>query len=426
MRSVRSFRSLGVAALAVFSLSSPASASSGADAPDRTANEHADTAPKDAAPGKATPKDTAVERASFEMAGYQDNDAVTVFTPSIALGIDNASGATLRATYLVDIVSAASVDIVSTASPRWQEVRQAGSVYGEYKPRDFGVGVGASLSREPDYLSYGAYATVRKDFSEKNWSLFFGYGLSHDTAGRCGADGACTPFSVFSRNLLRESFNLGVDLVVDRQSLLTVTGDLVVEDGDQSKPYRYVPMFTPEKAALVKKGESIKDVNDNRSPERPLEQLPLTRRRFAVTARYARRIGNSTLRASQRVYDDTWGLIASSTDARIVFDVGKRFAVWPHLRFNVQRAVNFWKLAYVSRGGTGWDLPEYRTGDRELGPLWTAGGGFGVKWYIGGAADPERFAVQLSGDAMYTSFLDDLYLTSRIAGLGALGVEGAF
>jgi len=426
--------------LASAATSASAVASQGADAPDRAANDHADTAPKDA-PVDAhddKTKDTATERASFEMAAYQDNDAVTVLTPSLALGIDNQSGATLSATYLVDVVSAASADIVSTASPRWTEVRQAGSLYGEYKPRDFGVGVGASISREPDYLSYGAFATVRKDFSQKNWSLFFGYGFSHDTAGRCGADGQCTPFSVFSRNLLRASFNGGFDLVVDRVSLLTLTGDVIVENGDQSKPYRYVPMFTPAAAARVFKGMSADAVNANtiavdgnlpagaRSDSKPLEQLPLTRHRFALTAKYARRMGDATLRAMERLYDDTWGLMGSSTDVRVIFDLGKRFALWPHARFHVQRQVNFWKLAYVIPNDTSLNFPEYRTGDRELGPLWTAGGGFGVKWYIGRAADPERFSLQLTADAMYTSFLNDLYLTSRIAGIGALGVEGSF
>jgi hypothetical protein len=32
----------------------------------------------------------------------------------------------------------------------------------------------------------------------------------------------------------------------------------------------------------------------------------------------------------------------------------------------------------------------------------------------------------LTGDAMYTAFLDDLYLTNRVAGLAALGFEGEF
>jgi len=33
---------------------------------------------------------------------------------------------------------------------------------------------------------------------------------------------------------------------------------------------------------------------------------------------------------------------------------------------------------------------------------------------------------QLTADEMYTSFLDDLYLTSRIATIGAVSLEGSF
>src|SRR6185437_10826448 len=156
--------------------------------------------------------------------------------------------------------------------------------------------------------------------------------------------------------------------------------------GDQSKPYRYVPMFSQSVAAQIQKGESIDQVNQLRLPERPLEQLPLSRRRLAVTARYAHRFDGSTVRLEERVYDDSWGLFASSSDARWIFDLGSRFALWPHARFHVQNAVSFWQRAYVSGPAPGWDLPEYRTGDRELGPLWTVTGGGGLYFYIGGAA----------------------------------------
>ncbi len=404
---------------------------SDADAPDRPSTDSAGAS----APGgptasadshRAPIEDTATKRAAFEIAGYNDNDHVTVVTPSVAIGIENVSGASLHATYLVDVVSAASADIVSTASPRWREVRQAGSLSATYKPRDFGVTVGGSVSTEPDYLSYGAYATVTKDFDEKNWSLFFGYGFSQDTIGRCGDNGTCTPFSVFSRQLLRGSFNGGVDFVVNGSSLASLVADVVVENGDQSKPYRYIPMFSPTVAPTVAKGASIEWVNANRLPERPLEQLPLSRERFALTARYAHRFDASTLRLEERGYKDSWGLLASSSDVRWIFDLGKRFALWPHARFHVQTPVSFWQLAYVSAPAPAWNLPEYRTGDRELGPLWTTEGGFGVKWYVGPDADPQKWAMQLTGDEMYTAFLDDLYLTNRVAGLAALGFEGEF
>jgi hypothetical protein len=416
----------GFAILLATACAGLARGASDADSPDRPSTDSADTRHSSDSSTKPGLDDTTTKRAAIEFAGYNDSDHVTVITPSIAMGIENTSGASLNATYLVDVVSAASVDIVSTASSRWKEVRQAGSLTGEYKPHDFGVAVGGSFSSEPDYLSYGAFATVTKDFDEKNWTTFFGYGFSHDIAGRCGDFGRCTPFSVFSRALERGSFNGGVNFVIDRESLGSVTGDVIIENGDQSKPYRYIPMFSADVAPTIPNGASIALVNQLRQPERPLEQLPLSRRRLALTARYAHAFDGSVVRLEERIYNDSWGLLASSSDARWIFDLGRRFALWPHARFHVQSAVSFWQRAYVSGAAPSWNLPEYRTGDRELGPLWTTVGGFGVKWYLGPDGDPQQWALQLTGDAMYTSFSDDLYVTQRTAELGALSFEGEF
>jgi hypothetical protein len=93
----------------------------------------------------------------------------------------------------------------------------------------------------------------------------------------------------------------------------------------------------------------------------------------------------------------------------------------------VQNSVSFWQKAYVSNNPNGdpntWDLPLYRTGDRELGPLWTTEGGFGIKWYLGKQADPRSWQLGFSGDAMYTAYLNDLYVSNRTAFLGALTLE---
>ena len=379
---------------------------------------------KDGDKKETAPEDTARKHATLEMASYTDSDHVTVFTPSLDIGVDNTSGASLRGSYLVDVVSAASIDIVSTASQRWQEVRQAGDLAGEYKPHDLGIDIGGSVSREPDYLSLGAFGTVTKDFDEKNWTLTFGYGYSHDTAGRCGADGVCTPFSVFARQLDRSAFNGGITWIVDAATIGSLSLDLVLENGDQSKPYRYIPMFSPDVAATAQRGASIGWVNAYRLPERPLEQLPLELRRTAVTGHYAHRFDGSTLRLEERIYDDDWGLVASTTDSRWILDLGRRVAIWPHVRLHAQSSVVFWKRAYVSTSSAAWDLPEYRTGDRELGPLVTFGTGLGARVYLGSKGRPDQFALQLSWDGMFTSYLDDLYITQRTAMLGALTFLG--
>ncbi len=361
-------------------------------------------------------EDTSRKSASLETAAYTDSDHVTVMTPSVSATIENAlDGATLSGTYLLDVVSAASVDIVATASRRWKEARHAGALSGQYKPHALGVGFSSSVSSEPDYLSYGAAGHLSYDVNEKNTALFFGYGYGHDTSGR-----SHTPFTVFARTLQRGSFVGGLDQIIDESTTASLALSVIIENGDQSKPYRYIPLFAPNVAPTIDKGASIDIVNARRVFERPLEQLPLSRRRFAFTSGIAHRFDASTIRATERVYVDNWGLKASTTDARWFFDAGSRVRIWPHLRFHAQTPVVFWQRAYVSAEPVGWSLPVYRTGDRELGPLWTADGGGGIKVYLGGAEHPRMFSIGAEMDGIYTSYLDDLYITQRTGFLGTL------
>ena len=365
------------------------------------------------------PEDTSQKTAALETAAYTDSDRVTIITPAISGTIENVvDGATLQGSYLVDVVSAASVDIIATASRRWHEVRHAGTLSGQYKPRDLGVGFSASVSTEPDYFSYGAAGHLSYDLDEKNTSIFFGYGYGHDTIGRSG-----TPFTTFARSLQRGSFLFGLDQVIGPATLGSITLGVIIENGDQSKPYRYIPMFSPVESAQVPAGASVDYVNAHRLFERPLEQLPLARRRFALAGTIAHRFESSTLRASERGYTDNWGLSASTTDARWIFDVADRLRLWPHIRFHAQTPVVFWQRAYTSTGQPGFSLPEFRTGDRELGPLWAVTGGGGTKVFLGSAAHPRFFAIAFEADVVYTSYLDDLFISSRTGVLGSVTLE---
>jgi hypothetical protein len=369
------------------------------------------------------PEDTSTKRVSLEMSTYTDTDNVTVFTPSVNASVDNVTqGASISGHYLVDVVSAASVDIVSTASGRWNEVRQAGGLEGTYKPHETGVTVAGAVSSEPDYLSYSVGGEFTQDFNEKNTTLLLGYGYGHDTVGY-----HFTPFSVFSRIVQTSSISAGLTQVMNRSTVASLALDLGIENGDQSKPYRYIPMFSASEASQVPIGATIDWVTLHRLPERPAEQLPLNRERWSATGRIAHRFDGSTLRLEERLYADSWLMVATSTDARWIFDFGRRLEVWPHVRFHAQNGVNFWQLAYVSgttTSPTSFTLPEFRTGNRELGPLLTETGGGGVKVFLGKAGNPKSISVALHCDASYTSYLDDLYITSRSSILAALILEG--
>jgi hypothetical protein len=354
--------------------------------------------------------------ASTEIATYVDSDNVFVMTPTIAGSIANElAGWRISGRYLVDVVSAASADVVSTASPPFVEVRNAGTLEGTYKPKSFGITGNAAVSFEPDYASVLGGVALVKDLLDKNLTLTFGYSHLHDIAGRSG-----TSFDVFSRVLDRDAVKLGTTIVASRSTLVSIVTDLMIEYGDPSKPYRYVPMFAP--GTDVPRGASIDLVTQLRLPARVLEQLPTRRDRLALSAGFGHRFRRSTLRMDELLYADTWDLKGSATDARWLFDIGRRVELGPHLRFYGQTSVSFWQRAYTLVGNA---YPALRTGNRELGPLLNFTGGGSMRAAIGRQKDPRAWVLGVDVNVTSTQYLDDIYLTNRFSFVGSLSLEAA-
>jgi hypothetical protein len=94
------------------------------------------------------------------------------------------------------------------------------------------------------------------------------------------------------------------------------------------------------------------------------------------------------------------------------------------LRFHAQNGVDFWQRAYVGEITPSIELPAYRTGNRELGPLVAETFGGGVKFFLGKAGNPKSLSLAFHCDGSYTSYLDDLYITARTSIFGAVILEG--
>ena len=118
---------------------------------------------------------------------------------------------------------------------------------------------------------------------------------------------------------------------------------------------------------------------------------------------------------------------ASTTDLHEFIDLGSRVIVWPHLRAHVQSGVVFWRRITEqlpnASGPAG--IPTYRAGDRELGPLYTLTGGFGIKIRMNSDVHAP-WMLNFQVDGIYTHYLDAIYISQRVAVFGALGVEAAF
>ncbi len=364
-------------------------------------------------------------KVGLEFSGYTDNTAVDVITPAVNFGVSSpTSGWNVGGSYLLDVVSAASPDIVSMASPAFKEMRHAGSLSGGFKIDNVGLNAFGNVSREPDYLSITGGASASVELEDKLVVPRFGYSLQYDTIGIRN-----TPFENFKRNFANHTIEGGVTFVLSPTTLLVTGLSLQIERGEQYKLYRFVPMFPADVAGQVRAGEPIENINAARLNLRPREQLPRSRDRIAIGARLNHRFSSSTIRVEERLYTDTWGIKASTTDARYFIDLGDRFRVWPHVRFHAQSGTSFYQRAYVAD----YDpqegvllVPRYRTGDRELSPMMSLTLGGGTRIALNSERASVHYALIVSGDMMYSQYFDSIFIVSRTAWYGTLGLDVEF
>lgn len=362
-----------------------------------------------------------VAHAALDMSAYADTLDVQVLSPALRASVASPTrGWNVGASYLVDVVTAASPDIVSTASRHFRDVRHDVALTGGYKPGNFGAQISGNYSTEYDYISRSIGITGLADLRDKSISPALGYSFTSNTIGRAGTD-----YDVFSHDFAVHDVSASSTFILSPLALLAVGAELQLEVGDQSKPYRYVPIFEP--GVTVPVGASPDEVNARRLPAKLLEQLPLDRQRLALTGRYVRRIGSSTLRIDERLYRDTWDITATTTDVRWLVDVG-RLRVGPNLHFHAQTPARFYRRIYpalLDADGFA-QLPVFRTTDRELGPMFGLTGGATLRVRLTEEQRKIQLAVYGSGSALYNHYLDALYVTDRLAGYGTLGVEGDF
>ncbi len=361
-------------------------------------------------------------RASTEVSAYSDSDAVYVISPTVAGSVgDEVKGWSIGGRYLIDAVSAASVDIVSTASHHWVENRHVGSASADFKAGPAGVALAGGFSREPDYLSLSGGGMLSLELFDKNFMPFLGGSYGSDQVGRTGE-----PRDLW-RPMNKVSVKTGATFVVNRSTIASISVDAIFERGYLAKPYRYLPLFAPGTAGSIPAGASV-DLVRSLNQYSVDENAPSARDRFAVAGRLAHRLKHATFRGDQRLYHDGWGLWASTTDVHHFIDVGRRWVLWPHGRLHAQRGVDFWRRAFEQvpnpTGGPP-GIPVYRAGDRELGPLYTLTGGFGLRALL--SSEPRTpWALTFQFDAIYTRYLDALYITQRRAFFGALLLEAGF
>jgi hypothetical protein len=333
-----------------------------------------------AAAGAARADDSFVAKTQV----YTDNDHTTVVSPLAAIARDAWKGGTLSASYVADVVSSASIDVVSNATTRMNDFRSeitAGLLQKLHTTTLSGAYV---YSVENDYQSHNVELGFSQDLLDKNSTLALGYSLSANDVYRTGDQ-------LFHRKLLVNGASASWTQVINRATIAQLSYTLSYGNGYWASPYRFVRIETPDLMQIELKVP---------------ETAPQERYRHAAVIALNRHLGrDSALQGDYRFYADNWGLLAHTIQLRYFIsfgDVTLRFRE----RFYHQSGASFFRSHYTVDS-----IQPYMTADRELSTFWSNIVGAKLSWRLPWVHRALELEAKI--DYFHFGYLDFAWLHSR-------------
>jgi hypothetical protein len=214
-----------------------------------------------------------------------DGGGVTATGPALLVRKSLGSRVSASASYYVDAVSNASIDVVTTASP-FKETRNEFGLGVDWVVRDSIISLALSRSNEPDYTASSIGLDIAQEVFGGMTTISIGFSRGSDTVLK-------VTDSAFNEKALHWQYRVGVTQILSPRWLMSANLEAVADEGFLGSPYRAARVF----------GAAV--------PER----LPGTRSSRALKLRALGAIGETgSARAEFRYFWDNWGLKASTLE----------------------------------------------------------------------------------------------------------------
>ncbi len=219
-----------------------------------------------------------------------DGGGVEVNGPSILVRKKVLDDFSISANYYVDMVSSASIDVITTAS-EYTEKRTQYSVGVDYLNQNTTMSFNFTNSSESDYESDTASFSISQDFFSNLTTLSIGYTNGSDTVKKNGQ-------LDFLEEVDRQNYRVDLTQIITKSFFMSLAVEGITDEGFLNNPYRSVRFLDPT-AGL---GYSYQ-----------LEVYPETKTSTAVAlmGRYFLPY-RAALNIEYRHYTDTWGIDGSS------------------------------------------------------------------------------------------------------------------
>jgi len=302
------------------------------------------------------------ERVDMLYHGY-DGGGVQVDGPSILVRKNVGAAVSVSANYYVDMVSSASIDVVTQGS-KYAEERKETGLSGQYMVDRSTIKVGYISSKENDYdaatYSFGVDQSFFGDLTTIGFGVSFG-----DDVVRQNLD------PTFERDLQRRKYSFNASQIVTKNLLASLSFDsasdqclnLTDDETCLNNPYRSVRFADPS----VEKGYRYQ-----------AELYPHTRNSDALGIRAIYYLPyRASVRAEARQFSDSWGVDADNFELRYLHPYREQWLFEVKYRIYQQSGADFYADLFPYE-----DAQNYLARDKELSPFSSNTFGLGVTYKI--------------------------------------------
>jgi hypothetical protein len=270
-----------------------------------------------------------------------DGGGVTIDGPSVLVRKSVGKSVSLAANYYVDMVSSASIDVITTASP-YKEERTQYSLSGDYLRGNTTISMGFTNSTESDFDANTYSLALNQDMFGQLTTLTLSYSYGDDTVRRSDDPN-------FFRDNTRQQYGVGITQILTRNMIAALNFEVITDEGFLNNPYRSVRYLDPGSPV----GFSFEP-----------ELYPRTRTTNAVGIRAKYYLPyRAALEAQYRYFIDTWN-IESHTASIAYVHPWQDFIFTAKYRYHTQTGAHFFRDLFARSEAT-----NFRGRDKELSPL---------------------------------------------------------
>ena len=268
-----------------------------------------------------------------------DGGGVTIDGPSLLVRKKFAEQYSVSANYYVDMISSASIDVVTTASP-YKEQRDQASLAVDMLNGKTQYSISVAGSDENDYTANTASFDISQDMFGDLTTFSVGFSRGWDEVRKRGDN-------EFSEPVDRRSYRVGLSQIVTPKLMMGLAYETITDEGFLNNPYRSVRYLDPDSPA----GFAYQP-----------EVYPRTRTSNAASlnARYFLPY-RAALHGEYRWFTDTWGIDASTVRLGYTHPLGERWVIEGGYRWYDQSAADFYSDLFPRQ-----DFQNFLARDKEL------------------------------------------------------------